>query len=147
MHKKDVPQDSGVLENNQMVNYAVDGDGNYCLAATTGWEPVNAANRMAWEEIREQLFQVRQQVESGKLSSLAYYMTRAQMDAPLLASYAGLARWRVRRHLRPAIFAKLGSEQLQRYAELFGVFVEQLVRLPDNDELPVAEYPNPEDNK
>ncbi len=137
MRKEDVPQDSGVLEDNQVVNYALDDKGNYCLTATAGWAPVNEANRMAWEDIKEQLLQVRQDVTSGKKSPLTYYMTRAQMDVALLSSYSGVARWRVRRHLRPAVFNKLGSELLQHYAQLFGVSVEQLVQLPATDDLPL----------
>lgn len=137
MHKQDVPQDTGVLENNQVVNYALDDDGRYCMTATAGWMPVNEANRLAWEDIKEQLLQVRQDVTSGKLSPLAYYMTRAQMDVALLSSYAAVARWRVRRHLRPAIFRKLGSDQLSHYARLFGVSVVQLVQLPATDDLPL----------
>lgn len=138
MRKQDVPQDNGVLEDNQVVNYALDDDGHYCLTATAGWAPVNEANRLAWEDIKDQLLQVRQDVTSGKMSTLAYYMTRAQMDVALLSSYAGVARWKVRRHLRPAVFKKLGSKQLGHYAQLFSISVAQLVQLPATDDLPMA---------
>ncbi|MDY0190922.1 MAG: hypothetical protein RBR22_09335 [Desulfuromonas sp.] len=137
MRRDEVPQDSGVLEDNQVVNYALDDEGNYCLTATAGWAPVNDANRLAWEDIQEQLQHIRQDIVAGKFSPLAYYMTRAQMDVALLARYAAVARWRVRRHLRPAVFKKLGSEQLGHYAQLFGISVAQLVQLPATDDLPM----------
>jgi len=141
MRKEDVPQDSGVLENNQVVNYALDDDGNYCLTTTAGWTPVNEANRLAWEEIQGQLLQVRRDVAAGKLSPLAYYMTRAQMDVALLSRYSGVARWRVRRHLRPAVFAKLADKYLLNYARLFAVDVDQLAQLPAGDDLPKTVCP------
>jgi hypothetical protein len=137
MREQDVPQDSGVLEDNQAVTYALNSEGKYCLAATVGWQPVNEANRLAWEDIHSQLVEVRAEIAAGKLSPLAYYMCRAQMDVALLASYAALARWRVRRHLRPAVFAKLSLKQQQNYANLFGISVEQLVTLPSTDDLPM----------
>ncbi|MEA3464983.1 MAG: hypothetical protein U9R29_03060 [Thermodesulfobacteriota bacterium] len=137
MRKEDVPQDSGVLEDNSVVAYALDDDGKYCLAATSGWNPVNEANQMAWEDIHRQLDEVRDAIAAGKKSILAYYMTRAQMDVALLAGYAGLSRWRVRRHLRPGSFQKLGVEQQNNYARLFNISVQQLSELPVDDALPM----------
>ncbi len=138
MRKQDVPQDCGVLEDNKIVNYALDGDGKYCLTTTAGWEPVNEANQLAWEEIQAQISAVRKDIIAGKLSTLAYYMTRAQMDVALLASYAGVAKWRVRRHLQPRPFKKLSATQLQNYAQLFEVSVQQLSELPAGDDLPTT---------
>ncbi|MBW2187541.1 MAG: hypothetical protein JRG71_14440 [Deltaproteobacteria bacterium] len=133
MREQDVPQDVGVLEENRVVAYAVDEQGNYCLKTTVGWEPVNEA---AWDDIKEQLDEVRVKIESGKSSVLAYYMTRAQMDRSLLASYSGLSTWRVWRHLKPGPFKKMSAEDRQTYANLFRVPVAQLSQLPVTDSLP-----------
>lgn len=142
MRKDDVPQDIGVLEDNSVVTYALDDNGKYCLTATSGWNPVNEANRMAWEDIHQQLNEVRGAIAAGKKSTLAYYMTRAQMDVALLAGYAGISRWRVRRHLRPDSFQNLSVEQRQNYARLFNISAQQLSELPVEDALPMDEQAN-----
>jgi hypothetical protein len=51
------------------------------------------------------------------------------MDVALLAQATGLWRWRVRRHFRPEIFARLPRALLQRYADAIGVTPEELARL------------------
>jgi hypothetical protein len=53
-------------------------------------------------------------------------MYRARMDLELLSQSTGLWRWRVRRHLRPAVFARLPLALRRRYAETLGVSVEAL---------------------
>lgn len=136
MREQDVPQDMGVLEEKTAVTYAVDEQGNYCLTTTAGWDPVNEANRMAWDDIKEQLDAVRLKIEAGQASVLAYYMTRAQMDRSLLASYSGLSTWRVWRHLKPGPFKKMRCEERQKYADLFRIPVAQLCQLPATDSLP-----------
>lgn len=136
MREQDVPQDIGVLEENRVVAYAVDEQGNYCLTTTAGWDPVNEANRIAWEDIKEQLDEVRVKIEAGRASILAYYMTRAQMDRSLLASYSGISSWRVWRHLKPGPFNKISAEDRQKYANLFRISSAQLSQLPAADSLP-----------
>jgi len=48
------------------------------------------------------------------------------MDLPLLCQTTGLWRWRVRRHLRPEIFAKLPEKVLLRYCEAMGITLDAL---------------------
>lgn len=139
MRKQDVPQDEGVLDDEKVVSYALDTDGQYCLTTSAGWDPVNCANRLAWQDIKLQLDAVRQQIGRGEVSVLAYYMTRAQMDVALLASYSGISRWRVRRHLKPKVFRKLSSKDQSCYARLFRIRCEQLFQLPPQDALPMAD--------
>lgn len=136
MREQDVPQDVGVLEENKVVAYAVDDEGQYCLTTTSGWDPVNEANRIAWEDIKEQLDEVRCSIKAGKVSVLAYYMVRAQMDRSLLASYSGISTWRVWRHLKPTPFAKISDSDRATYAKLFGIDIEQLSVVPETDHLP-----------
>ena len=49
-----------------------------------------------------------------------------RMDLDLLSQTTGFWKWRVRRHFRPEIFAKLSQRVLERYAEATGVPVEKL---------------------
>lgn len=139
MKKQEVPQHPGLFGDRKAVCYALDEEGGYVLASTAGWNPVNLANRQAWEELARELAAIHGEVRAGRLSPLAYHMARRQMDAALLARYARLPRWRVRRHLRPEIFARLDRELLARYAEVLQLSVEELRRLPETPELEVPE--------
>lgn len=137
MREEDVPQDSGLLEGQREICYALDEEGRYVLAPTAGWEPKNVANQQAWEVIRDQLLETLDEIRSGRSSALAFHMVRNQMDVALLADYMELPRWRVRRHLRPAIFARLKPALLQGYATLFEIGVDDLCRVPVRIELPL----------
>jgi len=126
MKKEEVPQDVGIAEGQSEVTYAVGDNGDYELVASKGWEPKNVVNYQAWDIIAEQIEQVRQQVRDGKLSLLAYHMTKHQMDTRLMAAYVGVAHWRAKRHLKPKVFARLDNALLDKYAALFRINVEQL---------------------
>jgi hypothetical protein len=138
MEKKEVPQDACLLGPWHEICYAVDEQGRYVLAPSAGWDPANLANLQAWEVIGEEIAAAIGRVVGGKTSPLDVHMARCQMDVSLLASYVGLARWRVRRHLRPAVFRRLKPALLARYADIFAVPPEMLGRIPDRAELPVS---------
>lgn len=126
MKKEEVPQDVGIAEGQSEVTYAVGENGEYELVSSKGWEPKNVANYQAWDIIAEQIEAVRQQVRAGRLSLLAYHMTKHQMDTRLMASYVGVAHWRAKRHLKPKVFARLDTALLEKYAALFRISIEQL---------------------
>jgi hypothetical protein len=51
------------------------------------------------------------------------------MDVGLLSQVTGVWRWRVRRHLKPAGFARLPPALKLRYAEALGISSEALDRV------------------
>ena len=63
---------------------------------------------------------------AGQTSALEYHMYRVRMDVPLLAQASGIWQWRIRRHFRPAVFARLSPALLATYADAMGLSVEQL---------------------
>jgi hypothetical protein len=130
MLKKDVPQDVGLNQGLTEITYAVDDEGRYVQAPSLGWEPKNIANQQAWELIRKEISSEIELIQAGKRSPLAYHMARNLMTVGLLASYAGLSRWRVRRHLKPAGFRRLDRDLLKRYADVFGISPEALQKFP-----------------
>ena len=130
MHKNEVPQDAALFEGMSEVCYAVDESGRYVLAESAGWEPANIANLQAWEVIHAEAAAVQAKVRAGEASPLAYHMARHQMDARMLASYAGLFGWQVRRHMKPGPFAKLKAAQIERYAKILKTAAEELCRVP-----------------
>ena len=131
MKVEEVPQDNGMIgDYGHEVCYAVDGNGKYTLAPSLGWEAKNIVNDQAWAMIAAETARAHRLVQSGELSPLAYYQASHQMDVCLLASYVGMARWRVKRHRRPKVFARLSERILSRYATVFKVSVVQLQTVP-----------------
>ena len=141
MLKKNVPQDGGILDRWHEISYAIDDDGRYVLAPSVGWKPANIANKQAWELISKQVADVIKRIQAQELSPLAYYMVKNQMDTDLLAKYVRLSRWRVRRHLKPAVFRRLKVSILERYAKIFNVSAEQLFDVPESSSLDLDNGP------
>ena len=126
-----MPQDSHLFGSWKEVSYALDEDGKYVLVPSAGWEPANIANDMAWESVEAEVGRVVERVRAGELSPLAYHMARRQMDPGLLAGYAGLFRWQVRRHMKPGAFRRLRPAIVNRYAAVFQITAEELLRVPE----------------
>lgn len=147
MKKEDVPQQGGLGAGCREVNYAVDSDGSYTLEASEGWEAKTVALRQAWEAIDAQLGAELVAIKAGKRSALAYHMVKNQMDVALLSQYSGVARWRVKRHLKPSVFAKLDSAALSPYCELFSITVAELRCVPEAADLALSEFAQPEGAK
>lgn len=133
MRRKDVPQDEALFGGWKEVSYAVDDDGRYVLVQSAGWEPANIANHMAWESIEAEVVSALAKVRAGIRSPLVYHMARHQMDPGLLAGYAGLFRWQVRRHMKPAAFRRISPALADRYAAIFRITRDELMSIPGRD--------------
>ena len=131
MRKDEVPQDQGILEKFKEVVYAVDDQGRYVPVASKGWSAKTEANELAWAGINLKIEKTRRLVLAGKLSPLAYHMELNHMKPGLLGKYAGFCRWRVRRHLKPAVFPELKPEVLEKYAKVFNITVDRLKTMDD----------------
>ncbi len=133
MKKKDVPQDPGIIDDyGYELCYAVDNKGEYDLVPSIGWEPKNIANDQAWDVIDRDVSKALEGVRNGRLSPVAYYMAKHQMDVGLLAQYTGFYQWQVRRHLNPRVFRKLKEKALMTYAALFEVSINALKSIPES---------------
>ncbi len=133
MKKVDVPQDDHIQRGIKEITYAVDNDGRYVKVPSLGWEPKNVANEQAWEVIRKDIKSEIQLIKTGKRSPLAYHMVKNLMNPRLLADYADLSLWRVKRHLKAKVFKKLEPEILNRYANIFGITAQELHEIPEVD--------------
>tara|TARA_R110000851_G_scaffold74253_7_gene163924 strand:- start:7477 stop:7890 length:414 start_codon:yes stop_codon:yes gene_type:complete len=130
MKKNEVPQDKSNLEsaNFKELCYAVDENGEYTTELSTGWSPKTIALNNAIEALNERISASKQRVKNHKVSPLEYYMELHKMDLPILASYVGIWKWRVKRHFRPAVFKNLNNKILQKYADVFDITIEELQR-------------------
>ena len=135
MRKENVPQDVGLAGPMREVVYAVGEDGAYEAVSSYGWDTKTVALRQAWDQILKELDTVARRVQAGELSPLAWHMTRHQMPPALLAKYAGINRWRIRRHMKAGPFRRLRASLLERYAEIFGIRVSELKTVPDAPDL------------
>jgi hypothetical protein len=128
MKKEEVPQDIGKLSNANMKElvYATDEKGNYTTTLSTGWEPKTIALSNSIDEISERIAIAKDQVENNEVSPIVYFMERSRMDIGILSSYVGMWQWRVKRHFKPKVFAKLNDSTLQKYAEAFDISINEL---------------------
>lgn len=131
MKKKEVPQDdANLLEGKfQVVKYALDEEGNYVKVNSVGWEPENVALEQAWDEIDERVKDAFKAVKAGEKSPLYYHMEKNLMDPGLLSDYMGIATWRVKRHLKPKVFAGLKESTHEKYARIFNINVRELIHI------------------
>ncbi len=131
MEKENVPQDKGNLTKNNLKEllYATDENGEYTTTLSTGWEPKTIALSNSIDEINERIAEAKQQVEIGDISPIAYYMELNKMDLTILSSYVGMWKWRVKRHFKPTVFAKLSDSVLKKYADTFGISIAELKKI------------------
>ena len=131
MKAKEVPQDITFYEGEKRACYALNDEGKYVIVPSTGWEYEAVVNGLAVEELAAHLEETRQAVLAGIVSSLCYHMESRQMNPQILARTAGIAVFRVKRHFRPEIFARLKPVLMARYAKALALSVEELKTVPE----------------
>lgn len=130
MKKNDIPQDSSALNKvTKELSYAVDENGNYTTALSTGWEIKAKALDIAWEDVEKRIAGAKQKVLNGEASPLLYYMELKLMDVDIVAGYTGFWKWQVKKHLRPEVFKKLSDRKLEQYAKAFDIRKDELQRI------------------
>ena len=93
------------------------------------------------EDWEARLVEIRKEVLAGRQSPLGFYMELRQMTPKILGKTAGIAVFRVKRHFRPEIFAKLKPQVLERYAQALAISTEELKRGPINTQGKVITHP------
>lgn len=132
MKVTEVPQDITYYEGKKRACYALNDEGKYVVVTSAGWNVEAVVNGLAVDEMAFLLEETRKAVLSGRKSPLCYYMELRQMNPEILAKTAGMATFRVKRHLRPEIFAKLKPAVLNRYAKALAVSPEELTTVPQS---------------
>lgn len=122
MDAGDVPQDGiGTYGGRRKLFYAVDSEGGTVPVRSTGWEAEAIATGAALDALEALRKDAWQRARANTTSPLEYYMCWRRMDVALLAQTTGFSRWRIKRHFRPEIHAKLGERVLARYGDALGL--------------------------
>lgn len=123
----EVPQDENILlEGGRKAVYALNEQGEYTLVPSNGWEAEEIVTSMAVDALKQQADQARARFFAGQSSPLEYHMFNQRMDLAILSQTTGIAKWRIRRHLRPTVFARLNHKLHLRYAEALGLTIAEL---------------------
>ena len=131
MEVHEVPQEGNrTLAHHRKALYARDAGGRMVIVPSRGSEVDEAVTLQAVERLNGFASGARARALAGQTSALEVWMWTLRMDVPLLSQTTGLWQWRIRRHFRPAVVARLAPGLLARYAEALGLTPEQLKTLP-----------------
>ncbi|MFA7555567.1 MAG: hypothetical protein WCY88_15095 [Spongiibacteraceae bacterium] len=128
----EVPQDSenSTYGGAHKLIYASDEQGNFTGVKSAGWIVEAEATQAELKLIDQQCNDAWQRASHGETSALEYFMYYRRMDVALLAQTTGLFQWRIRRHFKPPVYAKLSDKLLARYSEALGLEMHTLQQLP-----------------
>ena len=129
MKETELPQEKGALQDFTELCYVTDDEGNYTTLSSSGWEVKSIALEASLSRLQEQIDEAKADVLAGHKSPIVYYMLLNRMDWAVLADAMRRWQWVIKRHAKPSVFKKLSSKTLQKYAEVFGITVEELWEL------------------
>lgn len=126
MKKIEIPQENNsTLDGQKKVMYGTDENGDF--------QRINYASSVeefatitAVQEYIELEKECLEDIKNNIASPIKYYMYKNRMDLPTLASAVNMFSFRVKRHLKMAIFKKLNDKILQKYADVFDIKIEEL---------------------
>lgn len=131
MKTDEVPQDPTTTYGGvRKLLYAVDEKGEYAGVRSQGWDVENYVTQAAVAELTRQAEEALARARAGQTSALEYHMFARRMDVATLSATTGVWAWRVKRHFKPSVFARLSEKMLARYAFAMGVTVDELRHLP-----------------
>jgi hypothetical protein len=134
MKISEIPQDDiKTMQGAKKALYAVDDQGNYTRAKTSGWEAEEIVLTQVIDDFEEKAGAAALRVRKNETSPIEYFMYKKWMDPLTLAQAVGLYRWQVRRHFKPRVFKKLDDKTLGEYARIFGVSADALRKFPEED--------------
>ena len=93
------------------------------------WERSEEATRAVLTNHLEEMVPIRQQVLDGQLSPLGYHIENKFLSIGMLSSYTGIPKRHIKKHLKPEKFNQLDDETLKKYADAFGLSVEEFKKV------------------
>lgn len=110
----------------RITHYKMEGNGHFTHDLQSDWGGRDPVVDQSLEIVKEKISNAKEKVLKGEISPIAYYMEKCITDVSTLAKYTGMAKWRVKRHLKIKVFRGLKNETLKRYADFFQITVEEL---------------------
>lgn len=133
MKLDDVPQDnSKTYSGHRKLLYARSRDSGYTPVQSSGWNIEEAATQDAVDYYEKLAAEAAKSVARGECSPLFYHMYKKRMDLALLAQTSGYFQWQIKRHFKPAVFAKLNDAKLLRYCEVLDLSLADIKLLPES---------------
>ncbi len=128
MKKNEVPQDESFLskKNISELYYVVDEDGHFTTEQSSGWEAKTIMQTETLHLLQQRVDEAKEMVKIGKISPIVYYMELNKMDWSTLAAYMQKWPFFIKRHAKPKVFNRLTNSVLQKYADVFGITLEEL---------------------
>jgi len=134
MKEQEVPQDdNSIYRGQKRAVYATSKDGGYGVVASSGWDVEEEATQQAVAELERLADEAYDDCVDGAISPLEFHMYSKRLDLLSLSQATGLFQWRIKRHFKPEIFAKLSDKMLERYADVMGITVDELKKLPTRE--------------
>lgn len=131
MRVDEVPQEGNrTLGGHRKAVYARDAAGQVVIVPSRGSEVDETVTLQAVDWMNAYAEDAHRRARAGETAPLEYWMWRRRMDVALLSQVTGLWQWRIRRHFRPAVFARLPARLLARYADALGLTPDTLRHLP-----------------
>lgn len=126
-----VPQDPGACYSGfKRVCYAQDNNLTLQRVASIGWLPEIEATTLAYDHFRDHCLEMRNRVEKGFLSPLAYYLASMQLNLNLASSLTGIPVVLIWLHRKNMFFKFVTVKQKQAYSKALGMPWESLCALP-----------------
>jgi hypothetical protein len=133
MHEKiEIPKEqNATLDGMQKVMYAKNSDGVF-ERFNYGSSVEEFATKVAVDEYETLKEECLKKISQGISSPIEYYMYENRMDLPTLSSAVAMLSFRVKRHLKMAVFRNMGDKLLSKYADVFGISVQDLKKMDKN---------------
>jgi hypothetical protein len=112
----------------QMILYVEKDDGKYGPMQTGSYISANYMDDYISKR-RNLEFSLREQLTSGAISPVKYYMVLEDLSLSELAARAGIRKSRVKKHLEPKNFGNVTVEELRKYAGVFNVAMANLLQV------------------
>lgn len=112
----------------QMILYVEKDDGKYGPMQTGSYISANYMDDYLYKRRNLEL-ELREQLISGSISPVKYYMVFEDLSFSELAARAGIRKSRVKKHLEPKEFGGATADELCKYAAVFNVPVANLLQI------------------
>jgi len=111
----------------QVILYVEKEDGQYGAMQTGSYISANYLDDYFFKRGNlEKTLQER--IEKGEINAIEYYRVLEDLTLSELSARAGMMKWIVRKHLKPGNFSRIREQALKKYASVFNVPVEEIVK-------------------